>query len=281
MAPTATPFAWLLAHLEPPQGVWLLQHLDRIAAAGITSAAGRRELAVTYAQIPRRIAREPLKALPPPHMRPGWDPRRWTVDQAARVAVLVSLPTDDPDALRATVDDLATHADLQELVALYLALPLLPLAELWRDRASEGLRSNMRAVFDAVALDNPYPSEHLDEGRWNQLVLKACFVGAPCHRIVGLDARANAELTRMLVQYAAERWAAQRPIPPGLWRSVGQCADAAALTALTRALSDADPRTQSAATLALQSCRHPDAAALIAGRSAPAEDWAALESASQ
>lgn len=279
MASPATPFTWLLAHLDPPKGVWLLQQIDALVAAGIASSAGRRALSVAYAQIARRIAREPLAATPPPQLRPGWNPSGWTVDQAARVAVLVSLPADDPEVLRIAVDDLAARADLHELVALYLALPLLPLAEQWRDRACEGLRSNMRAVFDAVALDNPYCSEQLNDERWNQLVLKACFVGAPCHRIIGLDARANAELTRMLVQYAAERWAAQRPIPPGLWRCVGQCADATAMTALTRALADADLRTQTAATLALRSCRHPDAAALIAGRPAPTQDWATLESA--
>lgn len=278
MPPSATPFAWLLAQLDPANGVWLLQRIDAMVAAGIANSAGRRALGVAYAQIARRIAREPLATTPPARLRADWDPRSWTADQAARVALLVSLPNNDADTLRAAVDDLASRADLQELVALYLALPLLPLPELWRDRACEGLRSNMRAVFDAVALDNPYPSEQLDDDRWNQLVLKACFVGAPCHRIIGLDGRANAELTRMLVQYAAERWAAQRPIPPGLWRCVGQCADAAAMAALTRALTDTDARTQMAATLALQACRHPDAAALIAGRPAPAQDWATLES---
>jgi len=277
MAAVATPCAWMLARLEVDAAAWVQARIDAIATTGLAESAGRRALGIAYAQIARRVPRTPLRAMPPADLRRGWDPRHWTLDQTARAALLSALPATDGDALVAAIDDLAARADVQETLALYQALPVLPLPGRWRDRASEGLRSNMRAVFDAVALDNPYPAEQLDEQRWNQLVLKACFVGAPCHRIVGLDARANADLTRMLVQYANERWAAARPIPPGLWRSVALHVDDTALAALDRALHDDDARTRAAAALALRACPHPRASALLSGPPAVDQDWPTLE----
>lgn len=277
MAAPATPSAWMLARLDADAAAWLRVRSDALGAIGLADPAGRRALGIAYAQIARRVPRVPLGVVPPPQLRPGWNPSRWTLDQTARAALLSGLPATDGEALVAAIDDLAARADMQETVALYQALPLLPLAARWRDRASEGLRSNMRAVFDAVALDNPYPCEQLDQERWNQLVLKACFVGAPCHRIVGLDDRANPDLTRMLLQYARERWAAGRAIPPGLWRSVARHADDAALAALERALDDDDVPTRLAAALALRTCPHPRAPVLLAGRPSSAQDWTTLE----
>ncbi len=46
----------------------------------------------------------------------------------------------------------------------------------------------MRVVFEAVAHRNPYPAEQLPEAAWNQMVLKALFVGSRLAPIVGLDA---------------------------------------------------------------------------------------------
>ena len=49
-------------------------------------------------------------------------------------------------------------------------------------------------------------------------MLKALFVDAALHPIVGLDARANPTLARMLLDFADERRAAGRPVPAELWR---------------------------------------------------------------
>ena len=109
---------------------------------------------------------------------------------------------------------------MQESVALYQTLPLFSPRELLKARAAEGIRSNMTAVFEAVALRNPYPAVYLEEGAWNQLVLKAFFVGSDVRQIVGLDQRANATLRRMLVDYANERRAAGRSVDPQLLQMV-------------------------------------------------------------
>lgn len=119
-------------------------------------------------------------------------------------------------------------------MALCLALPLLPHPEQHRERAAEGVRSNMTAVLAAVALRNVYPAEQFDDPAWNQMVLKAAFEGLPFRTIYGLDERANPTLSRMLVDNAHERWAADRPVSPELWRPVGPFGEGEAVDAEER-----------------------------------------------
>jgi hypothetical protein len=173
------------------------------------------------------------------------------VDQTGRARLVLSLPSDDRGDYLATLERVFTHADMGESVALYQTLPLLPYPEAHRARAAEGLRTNMTAVFNAIALHNPYPAEQFDEGAWNQMVLKAVFVDSPLHAIQGIDERANAKLARMLVDYAHERWAAGRSVTPELWRPVGPFAEGAMLDDLARVLTDGTATERQAAALAL------------------------------
>ena len=175
----------------------------------------------------------------------NWYPANWTIDQAARTLLVLSLPSNDADKYIRTLDRVFASADVRELVALYQALPLLPNPERFRDRAAEGIRSNMTAVFNAVALQNPYPAKYLDNLAWNQMVLKALFVGSPLHLIQGIDERANPELARMLVDYAHERWAAGRNVSPELWRCVGRFANSEMLADLERVLTESHTKADS------------------------------------
>ncbi len=218
-------------------------------ASARASARAEREFFLAFALAPRQVGRAELDVPPASRaaaarLRPGWKPWRWSVDQAARAWLVLQLPAADATAWLATLDRLFSTAGLQELVALYQALPLLPHGELLAERAAEGIRSSMKSVFEAVALENAYPQAHLAQEPWNQMVLKCLFMGSDLDLVVGLDARANAHLARMLVDYAHERWAAKRAVDPLLWRGVGRFADAAAVDDLARVLAsgEAAPR---------------------------------------
>lgn len=200
---------------------------------------------------------------------PGVDVAHYQVDQLARTRLLLSLPERGPAALVAELDALCADADLQELIAVYQSLPLLPHPEALRARAAEGVRSNMQAVVEAVALHNPYPAAQLEDGPFFQMVLKCIFLGAPLHRIVGLDGRVTPELSRMLVDYARERRAAKRPVPHDLWRGVGPVADAATLPDVALTLERGDEVEKLAAVLSLRD--NPHAAALLADQAARLE----------
>src|SRR4051812_35433369 len=222
-APIAALDSWLVSSPAiPDEGrAWLARETAKV------SAGDTRALAIAFGLAPRKLGKgdltlDEVQLARARDLAPGLDPRRWTIDQTARARLVLALPSGDAAAWLATLDRLFAAAGLDELVALYQALPLLPHGEALAPRAAEGVRSSMRAVFDAVAIDNPFPAARFAEPAWNQMVLKCLFVGSPLARVVGLDGRANPRLTRMLCDYAHERWAAKRAVTPELWRPVGR-----------------------------------------------------------
>jgi hypothetical protein len=241
-----------IAHIAPSDGVtWLRERQSQIAGG-----AADYVFYTSFSAVPRHMGKADLDLSDAAReaagaARSGWQPAQWSVDQAGRSRLVLSLPADDRADYLATLERVFTHADMGESVALYQTLPLLPHPEAHRARAAEGLRTNITAVFNAIALHNPYPAEQLEEGAWNQMVLKAVFVGSPLYAIQGLDTRANATLARMLVDYAHERWAADRSVTPELWRPVGPFAEGAILDDLARVLTDGTSAEQQAAALAL------------------------------
>jgi hypothetical protein len=158
------------------------------------------------------------------------------------------LRSDGPaDALEETF----THADVGELGALYRSLALLPHPKRFLWRATEGCRTNIRPVFEAIACDNPYPALNFDDTAWNQLVIKAIFVEAPVWRIWDLDSRLSPELSRMALDLVEEKRSAGRKIPPQLWLCLGEHPGERGLAQLQQELSSVESSGRRAAILAL------------------------------
>ncbi|QKQ72304.1 EboA family metabolite traffic protein [Nostoc sp. TCL240-02] len=262
---------WLSKSISEKAFAWLEQKQTQIY-----SGAAEKVFFTAFSAVPRYLGKEDLQLTfqdleAAEDVIPGWYPGNWSVDQAGRTLLLLALPRDDAEAYvrvsfgeaAPTLDQVFSTADMGELVALYQSLPLLPHPELHRHRAAEGIRSNMSNVFQAIALRNPYPANYLDNAAWNQMVLKAVFVGSPLHLIWGLDQRANPELARMLANYAHERWAAKRSVTPELWRPVGRFADSTIITDLEKVLANGDTAEQQAAALACAESPLPQAQALL------------------
>lgn len=195
--------------------------------------------------------------------RPGWQPAKLSVDQAARIVLLLDA-ANGPEPFPARLQALVSTADLGELIAIYKGLPLYPNPDTLVLLATDGLRTAMRAVFEAVAHGNPFPAERFPQSAWNHMVLKTLFIDSVLHPIAGLDGRWNEELAKILVDYAHERWAAQRPVTPELWRGVGRFADATAIADLAKVMAVGSLAEQKAAALALSECADPSAAAALA-----------------
>jgi len=254
---------WLRRQLDAAQNAWLDEQVS-----GLEKDSSDSALAIALGMAPRRLGKADL-ALEPPDLAAagealaGWDARGWSVVDAARILLLSGLPSSGkPFAERFRA--LCRTADVAELVSLYRGLPLYPEPASLEPQVGEGLRSNMRSVFEAIAHRNPYPRAHFDDHRWNHMVLKALFVGSPLAPIVGIDERANPELARILCDFAHERWAAGRPVPSELWRCVGPFAEGAAIDDLARAYSSADAEERRAAAAALAASPDPRAAQLLA-----------------
>ena len=262
MTPEALLQQWLDQRLDAAGARWLRESVASLAGGGTD-----RDLFRCVSLVSRRLGKAPLAldaaALAAANAaRPGWDPSPWTADQAARLRLLLAAITDSEIFVR-RLDQLCATADLDELVAFYRGLPLYPDPPLHRLRAAEGVRTNMLVVFEAVAHRNPYPAEQLPDAAWNQMVLKALFVGSTLAPIIGLDRRANATLARMLGDYAHERWSAGRPVSAELWRCVGPFASGALLADLARVLETGTPPERACAVLALRSAPDPEARRLL------------------
>jgi hypothetical protein len=249
---------WLRGQLDAAQNAWLDEQL-----ANLEEHPADGTLAIALGMAPRRLPKADLRydAAAAQAALPGWDPRGWSVVDAARVLMLSGLPA---EGFAARFQNLCRSADVAELVGLYRGLPLYPAQAALEPQVGEGLRSNMRSVFEAIAHRNPYPRAHFDQHRWNHMVLKALFIGAELAPIQGLDERANPELARILCDFAHERWAAGRPVPAELWRCVGPFAEGEAVEDLSRVLKSENAEERRAAAAALAASRDPRARQLLA-----------------
>lgn len=194
------------------------------------------------------------------HAHPGWNPTAWPLSQAIRARLILAFPDHDAADWYHTIERLFSTASIEELVALYQTVPLMPFSELMRDRAAEGLRSSMQPVFAAVALDNPFPATQLHQDIFNQMVLKAFFTSADITRIYDLERRANHSLARMLCDYAQERRAASRSVDARLWQVVGWSADARIRPDLEKTLQHGSPDEQATVRSVLATTSFVDAA---------------------
>ncbi len=254
---------WLGSCLENSAAEWVRERRVIIAsgdakglflAFGMTPRkVGKADLALTNAEI--AVAEK---------TRPGWNLSGWSVDQAVRTLFVLTFPSQKTSSFVKTLDQLFGTGEVGELVALYQALPLLPHPEAHLLRAAEGIRTNIKAVFCAVAHRNPYPSEQFNDDQWNQMVLKCQFIGVPISPVVGLDLRSNPDLSTMVLDFIHERRSAKRTVPAEMWRCVGRYANAQAILDLRQMLTTGTPAERQAAALALCESQNPDATSILA-----------------
>ncbi len=177
------------------------------------------ELPLAFASASRRVGKAalaPSEAEQAALLACGldWPLSAWSVDDAARVVLLLDAARRaSPAELVALTAETFRQGDSRERAAVLRALALLPRPEAHLALAIDACRSSVQTVFEAIACENPFPARHFPEPNFNQLVLKALFVGARLERIVGLPGRVTFELVRMANDYAKERLAAGRAVP--------------------------------------------------------------------
>jgi hypothetical protein len=248
---------WISRSTGESAASWFRDTIERIR-----QEPGGDKLAMAIGLAPRRLGKADLSLMPDDKarattLRPGLDPSEWSIDQAARIAFMVASYREDDAAFAAAFDGFCATAELNELIALCRGLPVYPAAARLEPRAREAVRSGMKPVFEAVAHRNPYPVECFAEDAWNQMVVKAFFIGSHLWPIQELDRRGNPRLARMLVDLAQERWAAERPVSGEVWRCVAPHADAEGVAALVRAFETGSDNERFSVALALQQA-HPE-----------------------
>lgn len=253
---------WLSTRLNATSADWVQDRCLSIRSENL------KDLYLGFGLVSRKIPKTELaldsrELAQAESARPGWQPELWSVQDAARTLLILEYAPESADQFVVVLDRLFAAGEVHELIALYQALPVLPYPERLAERAGEGIRTNMQSLFRAVAHHNPYPSEQLNEGMWNQMILKCLFIEAPLFPVIGLEDRINANLSQMLCDYAHERWAAKRSVHPELWRCVRPELTPGAFDDLKQVLQQGSDLEKQAAALSLANSSDPVSCELL------------------
>lgn len=274
MAEPKTPQDLLLPLLEPTKArPWLAEKLTKL-----TTDLRPRDFYLAFSAasrfVPQEVAQPSGALLAAIEQRyPNFSATEWTQDQLARILLMAALPEDRNQTI---LDDLFATADYRELVALYKGLYWLPNAADFVSRAREGSRTNMTGVFDALALDNPFPAAYLPEDAWNQLVLKAMFMERPMYRFYRIEDRKNPTLAAIFLDYAEERWSAHRKVSPELWRFVDGFVEERFMPGLLKTATEGAELEKAAALKVLSATDYPPAQKWLQAQDLPVSklpDW--------
>lgn len=166
-----------------------------------------------YAAAQRKLRHVEARPLPSSSTATAhWTPVDW-----ARLWLLREGLEQTPDSARfAAVETVFEGGELGEQVSLLRSLAALDDPERYVEIGVSACRTNAVPVFEAIACENVYPSRYFPQLNFNQMVMKAVFLGVSLSRVVGLAQRLDHELRRMAYDYAAERVAAGRAVPNDL-----------------------------------------------------------------
>ncbi len=197
-------------------GAWLAQHAAVADVDGVLKLMpevgrvfGKKPLVGAFAERDRAV------------IDGVWGPFRmgeWKVDEAVRT-LFVARAADASEHPYQTLWALYDRGDTETRTATLHALNLVRAGE-----PEDGLRLVLDAgrtyldeLMKAAWCDNPFTARHLGDTEFRKAVLKAFFVGVPVDRFLGIETRADAELSSSLSDYIDERLAAGRAVPPMLW----------------------------------------------------------------
>jgi len=222
--------------IDSASGDWLseaqvtLRHTDDL----------QNELLTLSAMARRRLGADPLPDTTPPiETDAGTLPiAHWSLADAGRALLLLTTCErlqPEPACW------LFRHGDERERATVVRALSLLPESQRTKPLALEAGRTNSLPLFAALAQYNPYPANCYDEHEFNQLVLKALFLGIAITPMIGLQQRANHDLSRMCEAYIDERRAAGRGFPCDIWLAIAPHTTEQGRALLFQHLAASDP----------------------------------------
>jgi hypothetical protein len=226
---------------------------ERLAAA---QRGDRAALVAAFPQVSRKLSRGPLGRTDALVIDGEEVPLRgFRVDDAGRAALLYAF-TGDRQAL---ARELYFQGDSREKAGALRALSLVGEDDAAIDAVLDAVRLAAVELVEAAMAENRYGAHHLPAHEWKRAVLKCAFVGIALFRLPRLVARADTELTQMLLSLVSEREAAGRPVPPDLWPVASLQPVDGLLAKLIGYLEHASPQHRANAALGL--LRFEDAAA--------------------
>ena len=251
----------LNSNLDAATDSWLQSKLEQIVGSSST-----KDLYMTYSLLASKIDSDAVLNLSSDtdEVTQYLRTQNATTLQIARIYLLIKVLKADSDFFVPKVANLIQVADTGELETFLKYLVLLPDAENYKQTAVEALRTNIATIFEAISMQNPYPAKYFNDQQWNQMFLKAAFMQLDLSTILSIDERANKDLTRIISDYAHERWAASREIEPLFWRPVAAFLDENLLKDIERLFASENPIENKVAALCCYTSEEPMAKELLA-----------------
>lgn len=209
---------YLLEHnLDVSTNLWIQEKLDKII-----ESASAKELYLAYSLLANKVDSKKTMIFDTENkvLKNYLEVKNANGLQIARIYMLAKVLEENSIYFQPKVANLIQIADTGELETFLKFLVLLPDAGKYSQVAVEALRTNIATIFHAISLKNPYPSMYFNDQQWNQMYLKAAFMQLDLADILDVDERSNKDLTRIISDYAHERWAASRDIDPLFWKPV-------------------------------------------------------------
>ena len=236
----------LTSNLDVNTNLWIQEKLHLI-----TASVSAKDLYLTYSLLANKIGDAELISLDIENieLKKYLKIQQASILQIARIYVLIKVLEQNAEYFQPKVANLIQVADTSELETFLKYLILLPNSVFYKATAVDALRTNIATVFNAIALNNPYPEKCFNEQEWNQMYLKTIFIQQDLSQIIGVDERANKDLARIISDYAHERWAASRKIDPLFWRPVANFIAGNLLLDMEQLLASDDPLENKAGAL--------------------------------
>ncbi len=232
----------------------------------IITKKSKRELYLTYSLIASKIQATTLDlgVVEASALTDYLQLQHTNAQELVRMYLFVEVLNADSDFFSPLVANIIQVADTSELVTFLKFLIVLPNPEYYQHTAVEALRTNIATVFDAIALQNPYPSLYFSPEQWNQMYLKAAFMERDLTQIVAIDKMANKALAKIISDYAHERWKASREVLPYFWRPVSNFIDEVLIKDMQRLFASKNVLENDVAALCCYKSDNAEATSLLA-----------------
>lgn len=195
---------------------WLQKALSAIESEPNPQA--KHQIASAMAR--RKIGDEPIRLKLALMGEESWEVSHWSCADVARVLLNLAVIAASDKSLATLLSEIYAQGDERERAALVMGLPILDPDAEWLVEAEDCCRTNSLLLFSAMAMHNPYPARHFSPRAFNQLVLKALFLGLDIAHTEDLHTRYNSELSMMCADYIEERLAAGRDYPASIWLAI-------------------------------------------------------------
>jgi len=173
---------------------------------------GAEWLDTHFASLPRRVGRQLIPTGVHTIGRHTVNLGRYRICDAAAAAMLSGAT---PSAGDDFLERLYQQGDAEERRMILSALPFCNAGASGSRLLVEAHRSNDEVIFATGLLDSDFPALVLEDEDYANVVLKAAFLDVAPERLYGVASRATVRLSRMLLDFMAEREAAGRPLWPG------------------------------------------------------------------